>query len=57
MAATAVAFLTSVSLAGAFLSPIVGGMVVETAGYPMAFAGAGLLGALGLALAWIAPEP
>jgi nitrate/nitrite transporter NarK len=57
VAATAVAFLTSVSLAGAFLSPIVGGVVVETAGYAVAFAAAGALGALGLALAWIAPEP
>jgi nitrate/nitrite transporter NarK len=57
VAATAVAFLTSVSLAGAFLSPTVGGVVVETAGYSVAFVTAGLLGALGLALAWIAPEP
>ncbi len=57
VAATAVAFVTSLSLAGAFLSPIAGGVVVEAAGYPAAFAAAGALGALGLALAWIAPEP
>jgi MFS family permease len=57
VAATAVAFLTSVGLAGAFLSPIVGGFVIETAGYPVAFAAAGGLGALGLALTWLAPEP
>ncbi len=56
-AATAVAFLTSVGLAGAFVSPIVGGAVVERAGYPVAFALAGVVGALGTALAWVAPEP
>ncbi len=56
-AATAVAFLTSVGLAGAFVSPIVGGAVVEAAGYPVAFALAGVVGALGAGLAWVAPEP
>jgi nitrate/nitrite transporter NarK len=56
-AATAVAFLTSVGLAGAFLSPIVGGAIIEIAGYPVAFGLAGLLGALGAGLAWVAPEP
>ena len=57
VAATAVAFLTSVGLAGAFLSPIVGGLVIDAAGYGTAFAVAGALGAIGVALAWFAPEP
>jgi len=56
-AATAVAVLTSVGLAGAFVSPIVGGAVIDAAGYPVAFALAGLVGGLGAVLAWVAPEP
>jgi sugar phosphate permease len=56
VAATAVAFLTSVALAGAFLSPIVGGAVIDAAGYPAAFALAGVLGLVGVVLAWFAPE-
>jgi sugar phosphate permease len=57
VAATAVAFLTSVGLAGAFLAPIVGGALVGAAGFGTAFAAAGALGLLGAALAWYAPEP
>jgi MFS family permease len=57
VAATAVAFLTGVGLAGAFLSPIVGGFVIDTAGYDLAFGLAGALGGVGVALAWYAPEP
>jgi len=57
VAATAVAFLTGVGLAGAFLSPIVGGFVIDTAGYDLAFGLAGGLGGIGVALAWYAPEP
>jgi predicted MFS family arabinose efflux permease len=57
VAATAVAFLTSVGLAGAFVSPIVGGYVIDAAGYDTAFVLAGALGALGVVLAWFAPEP
>lgn len=57
VAATAVAFLTSVGLAGAFLSPIAGGYVVDVAGYDVAFAVAGGLGLFGVVLAWYAPEP
>jgi predicted MFS family arabinose efflux permease len=56
-AATAVAVLTSVGLAGAFVAPIAGGAVVSTFGYPAAFGLAGALGALGAGLAWLAPEP
>ena len=57
VAATAVALQTSIGLAGGFLSPIVGGAVIDGAGYPAAFVGAGLLAAVGVALAWWAPEP
>jgi predicted MFS family arabinose efflux permease len=57
VAATAVAFQTSVGLAGAFLAPIVGGAVVDTAGYQPAFLLAGLLAAVGVVVAWWAPEP
>ncbi|WP_311173726.1 MFS transporter [Halobellus ordinarius] len=57
VAATAVAFQTSVGLAGAFLSPIAGGAVIDAAGFDVAFALAGGLGAVGVLLAWRAPEP
>lgn len=55
--ATAVAFHTSVGLAGAFLAPIAGGAVVELAGFSVAFLLAGVLGGCGIVLAWYAPEP
>jgi len=57
VAATAVAVLTSVGLAGAFLAPIAGGALIGAAGFGTAFAAAGALGAVGAALAWFAPEP
>ncbi len=57
VAATAVAFQTSVGLAGAFLSPIAGGAVVDAAGFDVAFLLAGCLAVVGVALAWRAPEP
>lgn len=57
VAATAVAFLTSVGLAGAFFAPIVGGAVIEATGYDGAFLVAGALSATGIVLAWLAPEP
>jgi len=57
VAATAVAFLTSVGLAGAFLAPIAGGALVGAAGFGTAFAAAGALGLVGAGLAWFAPEP
>nr|WP_231554245.1 MFS transporter [Halobellus rufus] len=57
VAATAVAFQTSVGLAGAFLSPIVGGAIVDSAGFDIAFLFVGLLAVTGLVLAWRAPEP
>jgi predicted MFS family arabinose efflux permease len=57
VAATAVAFQTSVGLAGAFLAPIVGGAVVDAAGFDAAFLVAGGCAAVGIVLAWKAPEP
>jgi predicted MFS family arabinose efflux permease len=57
VAATAVAFQTSVGLAGAFLAPIVGGVVIDVAGYRAAFLLAGVLAVGGVLLAWRAPEP
>jgi predicted MFS family arabinose efflux permease len=57
VAATAVAFQTSVGLAGAFVAPTAGGAVVDAAGFDAAFALAGLLAVCGVALAWRAPEP
>ncbi|QCC49249.1 MFS transporter [Halobellus limi] len=57
VAATAVAFQTSVGLAGAFLSPIAGGAVVDAAGFDVAFLLFGALALGGIALAWRAPEP
>ena len=57
VAATAVAFLTSVGLAGAFLAPIAGGALIERAGYGPAFLVASALAVCGAVLAWWAPEP
>lgn len=57
VAATAVAFQTSIGLAGAFLAPIVGGAIVDTAGFDTAFLLAGVLGGCGVVIAWSAPEP
>ena len=57
VAATAVAFLTSVGLAGAFLAPIAGGALIGATGFGPAFAAAGALGLLGAVLARYAPEP
>lgn len=57
VATTAVAFQTSVGLAGAFLAPIVGGAIVESAGFDSAFLLAGALAVCGVVLAWRAPEP
>ncbi len=57
VAATAVAFQTSVGLAGAFLAPIVGGALVAAAGFETAFLVAGVVAVGGVVLAWKAPEP
>lgn len=57
VAATAVAFQTSVGLAGAFIAPIAGGAIVDTAGFDVAFFVAGSLATIGVVMAWQAPEP
>ncbi|MEF8777023.1 MAG: MFS transporter [Haloarculaceae archaeon] len=57
VAATAVAFQTSIGLSGAFLAPIAGGVVVDVAGFETAFLLAGAVAVVGLVVAWIAPEP
>lgn len=53
---TAVSMLTSVGLLGAFLAPIVGGAVIDRAGYRPAFLLAVAVALVGIALAWRAPE-
>jgi nitrate/nitrite transporter NarK len=57
VAATAVAFLTSVGLAGAFLAPIAAGALIDAVDYPATFALAGVVGGVGVLVAWFAPEP
>lgn len=54
---TAVAFHTGAGMGGAFASPIAGGAVIDAVGYPVAFLGAAGLAAVGVAVAWVAPEP
>ncbi|WP_144426096.1 MFS transporter [Halanaeroarchaeum sulfurireducens] len=57
VAATAVAFQTSIGLTGAFLSPIAGGVVVEKAGFGTAFFLAGVLAIVGILVTKSAQEP
>lgn len=57
VAATAVAFQTSIGLAGAFVAPIAGGAVVNRAGFEPAFLLAGVVAVAGTIIAWQAPEP
>jgi sugar phosphate permease len=57
VAATAVAFLTSVGLSGAFISLIADSRLIDTLNYETAFLVAGTLRVLGAVLAWYAPEP
>lgn len=56
VAATAVAFQTTLGLAGAFVAPIAGGALIETTSYETAFLVASALSLLGVGIAWIAPE-
>lgn len=56
VAATAVAFLTSVGLAGASIAPIAAGRLIDASNYAIAFLVAGALGVLRALLAWHAPE-
>lgn len=57
VAATAVAFQTSVSLAGAFLAPTIAGGAIERWGFEPAFLGAGALAIAGVAVAYRMPKP
>lgn len=56
VAATAVAFQTSVGLAGAFVAPLAGGALIEATDYSTAFLVASALAVGGVAIAWAAPE-
>ncbi len=54
---TALAFLTTAGISGAFSAPLVSGALIEwTGGYAAAFGYAFVLVALGLVLSWTAPE-
>ncbi len=53
---TAVALLTSVGLLGAFLAPLAAGAIIERVGYEPTFLVAGGVAALGVGVAWLAPE-
>ena len=57
VAATAVAFQTTIGLSGAFLSPIGGGVIVNRAGFGVAFLVAGALALLGIVVTKSVPEP
>jgi nitrate/nitrite transporter NarK len=57
VAATGVAFTTSMATFGGFVAPPVGGLLIDHSGYLVAFSGALLLGLAGAALAWFVPEP
>lgn len=54
---TALAFLTTAGISGAFTAPLITGALIEwTGGFRSAFAYATALTAVGLGLAWVAPE-
>ncbi|MDY6764298.1 MAG: MFS transporter [Halobacteria archaeon] len=58
VATTAIAALTAANLFGAFISPIIAGVLIEQTGnFLAAFGYAGLVAVIGLGLAWHAPEP
>lgn len=57
VAATGVAFTTSMAMFGGFSAPLVGGLLIEYSGYLAAFGYAVVVALVGLALAWITPEP
>jgi nitrate/nitrite transporter NarK len=57
VAATGVAFTTSMATFGGFVAPPLGGLLIEQGGYLAAFGGAVVVGILGLGLAWFVPEP
>lgn len=54
---TALAFLTTAGISGAFTAPIITGALIDwTGAYLAAFVYAAVLTAIGLSLSWIAPE-
>lgn len=54
---TALAFLTTAGISGAFSAPLITGALIEwTGGFLSAFAYATLLTTVGLGLSWVAPE-
>lgn len=57
VAATGVAFTTSMATFGGFVAPPVGGYLIEHSGYLAAFGAAVLVGFVGVVLAWFVPEP
>ncbi|MFB6170117.1 MAG: nitrate/nitrite transporter [Haloarculaceae archaeon] len=58
VAATGVAFATSMATLGGFTAPLAAGLLIEyTGGYTAAFAYACVAGVAGLLLAWVTPEP
>jgi len=57
VAATAIATLTAASLFGGFAAPLVAGWLIGVSGFVAAFAAAGVVAILGVALGWSAPEP
>lgn len=57
VAATGVAFATSMATFGGFTAPLAGGLLIEHSGYPAAFGYAVGAALVGLGLAWFTPEP
>jgi predicted MFS family arabinose efflux permease len=57
VAGTAVSVLTAVGTLGSFLTPIVGGAIIEQYSYRLAFAIVALFCLVGVGLAWVSPEP
>ena len=56
VAATAVAFQTSLGLAGAFVAPIAGGALIDATSYETAFLVASALAVVGVLFAWVVSE-
>jgi sugar phosphate permease len=54
---TAVSLLTAAGLAGAGIAPVVAGGLIERVGYRSTFLLAGVVAAVGVLVAWWAPEP
>lgn len=57
VAATGVAFATSMATFGGFTAPLLGGLLIEYSGYSAAFGYSVVVALVGLVLAFSAPEP